>query len=46
MDEHRSAVDSDFGTLTESGIAAADKVEDWRNTGVWASGRILVVAGL
>ena len=47
VDERRSAADSEPGTLAESGIAAADKkVVDWRNIGVWASGRIPVVVGL
>jgi hypothetical protein len=44
-DERKSAAGS--GTLAGSGIAAADKIVDWRNIGVWASaGCILVVVGL
>ena len=49
--ERRSAAGSGTpadgsGIAAESGIAAADKVADWR-IGVWASaGRILVVVGL
>ena len=47
MDERRSAAEAESGTLAESGIAAVDtKVVDWRNIGVWASGRIPVVVGL